>query len=154
MPLHLLDLPVELLESILFYVPPSLLITRVGATCRQLRDLLQSESFWKRRYVALVYDPAPLQESWQYWHRGCVQYAFTSRLVRGEGAMHIKALTGRQIKKIDALAQCSCVDLAFNSKTFSPSVLRDHSKYLARIFHQIHAKVFANILAGNLQMIL
>ena len=47
MPLRLLDLPVELLENILFYVPPSLLITRVGATCRKLRDVLQSESFWK-----------------------------------------------------------------------------------------------------------
>lgn len=97
MPLRLLDLPVELLENILFYVPPSLLITRVGATCRKLRDVLQSESFWKRRYVALVRGPAPLQESWQYWHRGCVQYAFASRLVRGEGAMKIKPLTGRYV---------------------------------------------------------
>lgn len=94
MPLRLLDLPVELLENILFYVPPSLLITTVGATCRRLRDLLQTESFWKRRYVALVHVVAPLQENWQYWHRGCVQYAFASRLARGEGAIQVKSLTG------------------------------------------------------------
>ena len=43
--LHLFDLPVELLESILFFLPPVLFVTRVSATCRQLRDLLQSESF-------------------------------------------------------------------------------------------------------------
>ena len=30
--LHLFDLPVELLETILFYIPPVLLVTRVCAT--------------------------------------------------------------------------------------------------------------------------
>ena len=30
---HLFDLPVELLENILFYIPPVLLVTRVCATC-------------------------------------------------------------------------------------------------------------------------
>ena len=92
--LHLFDLPVELLENILFFLPPILLVTRVGATCRRLRDLLQSESFWKRRYASLVHVAVPLREDWRYWHRGCVQYDFARTLGHGEKAIRIQPLTG------------------------------------------------------------
>jgi hypothetical protein len=92
--LHLFDLPVELLESILFFLPPVLLVTRVSATCRRLRDLLQSESFWKRRYASLVHVTVPLREDWRYWHRGCVQYEFARTLGHGEKAIRVQSLTG------------------------------------------------------------
>ena len=95
MALHLLELPVELLEKILLNVPPSQLLAQVSATCRRLRDVLQSESFWRRRYASQVARAAPpLQESWQYWHRGCVQHEFACMLGHGERNLHVKTLTG------------------------------------------------------------
>ena len=92
--LHLFDLPVELLESILFFISPIFLVSRVGTTCRRLHDLLQSESFWKRRYASLVHVAVPLGEDWRYWHRGCVQYEFARTLGYGEKAIRNQPLTG------------------------------------------------------------
>ena len=94
--LHLLDLPVELLETILFYIPPLLLVTRVCATCRQLRDLLRSESFWKRHYAALMRAPVPLLESRQCidWQQGCVQFQFARSLGRRVQSIRTTPLTG------------------------------------------------------------
>ena len=94
--LHLFDLPVELLENILFYIPPLLLVTRVCATCRLLRDLLRSESFWKRRYAAFLRAPVPLLGSRQCidWQHGCVQFHFARSLGRVVQAIRTTPLTG------------------------------------------------------------
>jgi hypothetical protein len=82
--LHLLDLPPELLEEILFYLPPTQLILRVSATCRRLRTLLRSDSFWKRRYAALVCATPPSREEQEasVWQRGCVEAQFSRHLGR------------------------------------------------------------------------
>lgn len=94
---RLLDLPPELLEEILFYVPPTQLIARVSSTCRRLRELLSSDAFWKRRYAALVcatppsLSPAQQQEA-LVWQRGCMEAQF-SRCLGGD-AITATSLTG------------------------------------------------------------
>ena len=97
--MHLLELPVELLEKILLYVPPTELISRVNVTCRMLKQLLHSESFWRRRYAALVNAILPLDASWHHWYRGCVQFEFARALssASGEGLMKTSILTGTSL---------------------------------------------------------
>ncbi|CAI8052426.1 F-box/WD repeat-containing protein 9 [Geodia barretti] len=86
--LHLFDLPPELLEKILFYLPPTQLIVRVSATCRRLRTLLRSDSFWKRQYAALVCATPPSlstsrgEQEASVWQRGCVEAQFSRHLGR------------------------------------------------------------------------
>ena len=92
--MHLLDLPVELLEKILLLVPPRTLIARVSVTCRRLRELLQNELFWRRRYAIQARTPLPLSESWRHWQLGSVQNEFARVLGGGERNMHASTLTG------------------------------------------------------------
>ena len=92
--MHLLDLPVELLEKILLLVPPRTLISRVSVTCRRLRELLQNELFWRRRYAIQARTPLPLSESWHHWQLGSVQNEFARVLGGGERNMHVSTLAG------------------------------------------------------------
>ena len=95
--LRLLDLPAELLEEILFYLSPSHLLSRVSLTCRRLRELLHSDSLWRRRYAAFVRAPPTLSPAGAScpWRRGCVEAQFSLSLARGEPAISLASLTGR-----------------------------------------------------------
>lgn len=101
---HLFDLPTELLELILCYVPSLLLVTKVCGTCRRLRHMLRSESFWKRRYASLVREAVPpVRESLLYWQHGCIQSEFSLSLARRP---NVTALTGIEANSLGEHSLC------------------------------------------------
>ena len=48
--INLLDLPTDILLVIFSYILTEQLIRGVSMVCVEFRDILSSESFWKRRY--------------------------------------------------------------------------------------------------------
>ena len=154
--MRLLDLPPELLEAILFFLPLTQLITLVSPTCRRLRQLLRSDSFWKRRYAALVSATPPSIEQGgpSVWQRGCVEAQFARRLghntitpttLRGSTRAHTVSFIAYSFKMIHiVLSICTvgptggvdCVHLMFPEAHGAVGLVaagcRDSSIYLWR----------------------
>ena len=82
---NLLDLPTDILLAIFAYIPSKHLIRSVSLVCTQFSDILNSESFWKRRYsrksgltLNSLYD----------WKLGCCQNDDLQRIVEGRAAIN------------------------------------------------------------------
>jgi len=68
--ISLLDLPTDILLVIFSYIPSEHLIRSVNGVCAEFRDILNSESFWKRRYNR---KSGLTLNSLHEWKLGCCQ---------------------------------------------------------------------------------
>ena len=74
------DLPIDILLLIFAYIPSEHLIRSVSVVCVELRDILNSESFWKRRYNR---KSSRNLKSLHDWKLGCCQNDNLQQIIEG-----------------------------------------------------------------------
>ena len=109
---NLQDLPADVLLLIFTYIPSEHLIRSVSMVCVEFRDILNSKSFWKRRYnrksgrnLNLLHD----------WRVGCCQNDHLQQIIEGKAT--VNTYKGRSIypSKIVWFGQMSyCRILLYN----------------------------------------
>ena len=83
---NLLELPTDILLAIFSYIPSVHLIRSVSVVCVEFRDILNSESFWKRRYNQ---KSGLTLNSLHNWKLGCCQNDDLQRIVEDRATIGI-----------------------------------------------------------------
>lgn len=81
----LLDLPTDILLVIFEYIPSQHLIRNVSVVCMEFRDILNSESFWKRRYNR---KSGRTLNSLHDWKLGSCQNDQLQRIIEGKATVN------------------------------------------------------------------
>ena len=84
--INLLELPTDILLVIFSHIPSEHLIRSVSAVCVEFRDILNSESFWKRRYNQ---KSGLTLNSLREWKLGCCQNDDLQRIIEGRAILNI-----------------------------------------------------------------
>ena len=82
---NLLDLPTDILLVIFAYIPSEHLIRNVSMVCVEFRDILNSESFWKRRYNR---KSGRTLNSLHDWKLGSCQNDQLQRIIEGKATVN------------------------------------------------------------------
>ena len=81
----LLDLPTDILLVIFAYIPSYHLISSVSVVCGLFRDILNSQTFWKRRYNQ---KSGRTLNSLRDWRIGCCQNDHLQRIIEGKATVN------------------------------------------------------------------
>ena len=126
---NLLELPTDILLVIFSYIPSVHLIRSVSVVCVEFRDILNSESFWKRRYNQ---KSGLTLNSLHNWKLGCCQNDDLQRIVEDRATIGI--FKGMQIvrpsKKCPART-CPVIKLQVMDTTYRMYCYTGHSPYHA-----------------------